>query len=223
MTAVIKKKSILLDLDGTVVDTHELIFQCYDKTMRDHCGCQGSRQILEQCTGMHLRDIFTATLDHFGRPVSDQLLAEAIAIYRDHLRENEAAVSTFPGMRQSLNEFVRRGWKLGIVTTKYRESALRHLRSQELSHLFEVVITGDQCSNIKPHPEPFMKALEALGVAPRDAVGVGDSEHDIHSARAAGMVTVGACWGALSRDKLLAAKPDFVAESPEDLVGMEFQ
>ena len=222
MSTVTKNKSLLLDLDGTVVDTHELIFQCYDKAMREHCGCQGSRQILEQCTGMHLRDIFTATLDHFGRPVSDQLLTEAIAVYRDHLRANEAAVSTFPGMRQSLIEFVRRGWKLGIVTTKHSVSAHRHLQSQELTHLFDVVIAGDQCSNIKPHPEPFMKALEALGVNPRDAVGVGDSEHDIHSARAAGMITVGACWGALSRGKLLAAKHDFVAEKPEDLLGIQF-
>jgi pyrophosphatase PpaX len=222
MTAVINKKSLLLDLDGTVVDTHELIYQCYDKTMRERCECQGSRQVLERCTGMHLRDIFTATLDHFGRPVSDQLLTEAIAIYRDHLRANEAAVSTFPGMRPSLIEFVRRGWKLGIVTTKPRESALRHLHSQELTHLFEVVIAGDQCSNLKPHPEPFLKALEALDVNPQEAVGVGDSEHDIHSARAAGMITVGAFWGALSREKLLAAKPDFLAESPDDLLRMQF-
>ena len=72
------KKALLFDLDGTVVDTHELIFQCYDQTMRSHCGCQGSRQILEQCSGMHLRDIFTATLNHFGQPVSDKLLAEAV-------------------------------------------------------------------------------------------------------------------------------------------------
>jgi pyrophosphatase PpaX len=222
MTEVTKIKSLLLDLDGTVVDTHELIYQCYDKTMRQHCGCQGSRHVLEQCTGMHLRDIFTATLAHSERPVSDQLLTEAIAIYREHLRANEASVSTFPGMRQSLIEFVRRGWKLGIVTTKHSVSAHRHLQSQELTQLFDVVIAGDQCTNIKPHPEPFIKALEALGLAPGDAIGIGDSEHDIHSARAAGMMTVGACWGALSRGKLLAAKPDFVAEKPEDLLGIQF-
>ena len=222
MTEITKKKCLLLDLDGTVVDTHELIYQCYDKTMREHCGCEGSRLILEQCTGMHLRDIFTVTFEHFGRPISDQLLTEAIVIYREHLRANEAAVSTFPGMRQSLIEFARRGWKLGIVTTKHSVSAHRHLQSQDLTQLFDVVIAGDQCANIKPHPEPFMKALEALGVAPTDAVGIGDSEHDIHSARAAGMITVGAFWGALSRGKLLAAKPDFMAERPKDLLGIQF-
>jgi pyrophosphatase PpaX len=221
MNASLKKTCLLLDLDGTVVDTHELIYQCYDQTMREHCGCQGSRQILEQCTGMHLRDIFTKTLEHFGRPVFDQLLNEAITIYREHLRANEAAVTTFPGMRQTLIEFAQRGWKLGIVTTKHSVSAHRHLQSQELAHLFEVVIAGDQCANIKPHPEPFTKALAALGVDPQNAVGVGDSEHDIHSARAAGATTVGACWGALSRSKLLAAKPDFLAERPEDLLELQ--
>ena len=222
MSTVATKKNLLLDLDGTVVDTHELIFQCYDKTMRQHCGCQGSRQVLQQCTGLHLRDIFSATLAHYQLPVSDQLLSEAIAIYREHLRANETAVSTFPGMRESLIEFVRRGWRLAIVTTKPRVSALRHLESQGLTHLFEIVIAGDECQNLKPHPEPFLKALQALEVGSAESVGVGDSEHDIRSARAAGLITVGACWGTMNRDKLLEAEPDFLVEKPIDLIALRF-
>jgi pyrophosphatase PpaX len=220
MTAASEKKALLLDLDGTVVDTHELIFQSYDHAMRSHCGCEGSRQILQQCTGLHLHDIFAASLEHFGVPASDQLLAESVAIYRDHLRANEAAVSTFPGMRNALVELVRRGWRLGIVTTKPREGAHTHLQSQDLTDLFEVVITGDQCANLKPHPEPFLKGLEALGVDSRNAIGVGDSEHDIRSARAAGLMTVAACWGTLSREKLLEAGPDIVAERPVELLAL---
>ncbi len=220
MTVASRKKSLLLDLDGTVVDTHELIFQCYDRTMREHCGCIGSRQLLEQCAGLHLRDIFTATMEHFSIPVTSQLLTEAIAIYRGHLRANEAAVATFPGMSECLFELVRRGSRLAIVTTKPRESALRHLQSQGLTHLFEVVVAGDQCVNLKPHPEPFLKALEELGVDSAEAVGVGDSEHDIRSARAAGMMTVAACWGTLSRNSLLAANPDIIAEDPSELLAL---
>jgi len=173
---------------------------------------------LEQCTGLHLYDIFTATLEHFGVSVSDQLLAEAIAIYRAHLRANEASVSTFPGMSESLIELVQRGWRLGIVTTKPGEAAYRHLQSQGLTQLFAVVVAGDQCVNLKPHPEPFLKALQALDVGSDEAIGVGDSEHDIHSARAAGLMTVGACWGTISRDKLLAARPDILAEHPRELL-----
>ncbi len=213
-----KKRFMLLDLDGTVVDTHELIFQCYDRTMREHCGCQGSRQILQQCAGLHLHDIFTATLEKFGITASNQLLTEAIAIYRDHLRANEAAVSTFPTMRKSLIELMERGWRLAIVTTKPKEAAFRHLQSQQLTHLFDVVVTGDQCVNLKPHPEPFLKALQALSTGSADAIGVGDSEHDIHSARSAGLMTVAACWGTISRDKLLAAQPNIVAEHPHELL-----
>ena len=208
MTTVKGKKALLLDLDGTVLDTHELIFQCYDWTMRSHCGCEGNRNVLEQCVGLHMNDIFTATLHHFRLPVTDQIINEAIGIYRDRLRANESAVRAFPVMRESLVEFVRRGWRLAIVTTKPSDSAIRHLQAQDLSHLFEVVIGNDQCKNLKPHPEPFLKALEALGTSATEAVGVGDSEHDIRSARAAGMLTVGACWGAWSRDKLLAANAD---------------
>jgi pyrophosphatase PpaX len=214
-------KTMLLDLDGTVVDTHELIFRCYDRTMRDHCGCRGSREIIEQCAGLHLRDIFTATLEHFGVPSSSKILAEAIAIYRNHLRAKEDLVATFPGMEESLYELVRRGWRLAIVTTKPSDAAHRHLHSQGLTSLFEVVIAGDQCVNLKPHPEPFLKALEAFGAGPDDAVGVGDSEHDVVGARAAGLITVGACWGTICREKLRAANPDVLAEHPRELLNLQ--
>jgi pyrophosphatase PpaX len=220
MAANVGAKGLLLDLDGTVVDTHELIFQCYDRTMREHCGCEGNRHVLEKCAGLHLHDIFSATLEHFGVPVCRQKITEAITIYRSHLRDNESAVTTFPGVTESLTELCRRGWRLAIVTTKSREAALRHLQSQQLSHLFDGVVAGDDCTNLKPHPEPFLKALKLLGVDPASAIGVGDSEHDIHSARAAGLKTVGACWGTISRDKLLAANPDFLAEHPKELLGM---
>lgn len=212
--------AILLDLDGTVVDTLELIFQSYHFTMRNCFGCDGLRRIWEQCVGMHLHDIFRTTLIQFDKPVSDRLLADATTMYREHLRSNEAAVTTFPGMRDSLIELVRRGRHLAIVTTKNTESARRHLHSQELTHLFDVVIGSDQCQNHKPHPEPFQKALAEMGMSPTQAIGIGDSEHDIRSARAAGMKTIAACWGTLSRDKLLAAEPDMVAESPVDLLSM---
>lgn len=208
------KKALLIDLDGTVVNTHELIFNCYDRTMRERCGCVGSRQVLEQCAGLHLQDIFATTLKHFGMPVSQETLTECIAIYRAHLRASEAAVTTFPGMRESLEEMVRRGQRLAIVTTKPSEAALRHLLSQKLTHLFEVVVAGDHCANHKPHPEPFLKALDALGVRPDEAAGVGDSVPDIRSARAAGLTTVAACWGTLNRDDLLSARPDILAEEP---------
>jgi pyrophosphatase PpaX len=211
-------KALLLDLDGTVVDTHELIFRCYDQTMRSHCGCQGSRQILEQCTGMHLRNIFSATLEHFGLPVSDRLLADAITNYRAVLRDHEASVTTFPGMKDCLGRFVELGWRLAIVTTKSRESALRHLQSQGLTTLFATVVAGDDCEKNKPHPESFLKALAALGVGSERAIGIGDSEHDIHGARAAGLKTVAACWGTLNRARLLTAKPDYCAEQPGDLL-----
>jgi pyrophosphatase PpaX len=215
-----ENKALLLDLDGTVVDTHELIFQCYDQTMRSLCGCQGSRQILEQYTGMPLRDIFSATLQHFGLPVSEPLMAEAITNYRAVLRDNEASVVTFPGMKELLGHFVEQGWRLAIVTTKFRESATRHLQSQGLATFFEAVVAGDDCAHHKPHPEPFLKALAALGVDPERAIGIGDSEHDIHGARAAGLRTVAACWGTLSRSRLLAAEPNYIVEEPMDLLAL---
>jgi pyrophosphatase PpaX len=215
-----KLKALLLDLDGTVLDTHELIFHCYDHTVRTYCRRDGDRRIWERCVGLPLRDVFVATFADYRHAVTEDDLARVLQTYRDNLRANEAAVKPFPGMIETLEALRRAGVRLALVTTKHRVSAERHLESQRLAHLFEVVVTGDQCVHCKPHPEPFVKALAGLGLGPAQAAGVGDSEHDVRGARAAGLLAVAACWGALNRPVLLAAGPDRVAESPAGLLGL---
>ena len=159
MTITPRKKTLLLDLDGTVVDTHELIYQCYDQTMREHCGCQGRRQILQQCGSFALARHFYSHLEALWCSGLRPALTEAIAIYRGIFAISKASVSTFPGMSESLIELVKRGWRLGIVTTKPREAEYRHLQSTrtDAAHS-QSSLPATSAVNLKPHPEPFLKA-----------------------------------------------------------------
>src|SRR5437870_2918841 len=200
--------ALLLDLDGTVLDSHDLLFRSYDHAVRDACGRDGLRAMWERHLGLPLRQVFAATFDFYDKPIDEALLSRATTRYRAYQCANEAAVQTFSGVRETLEELRRRGVRLAVVTTKYGETARRQVENLGLASYFEALVTGDQCVNCKPDAEPFVRALNALAVAPDRAAGVGDSVHDVHGARAAGLLAVAACWGAMDRDALLAAGPD---------------
>jgi pyrophosphatase PpaX len=83
-----------------------------------------------------------------------------------------------------------------------------------------VLVCADEVTNPKPHPEPVEKALTLLGADPATTVYVGDSIHDMHSGRAAGVRTAAALWGPFGRAHLESASPDYWLDSPRDLVDL---
>ena len=211
-------EAMLFDLDGTVADTHGLIRECYDYAIRTHLGQPAPLEIWQQRVGLPLDTVLLAAYAHFEAPCSPETLGAVKACYRAHMRTRRDNVTAFPGIHAALAELTGRGLRLAIVTTKYREMALHHMATAGVAEFFEAVVAGDDCAHTKPHPEPFQKALAALNTVPARAAMVGDSQYDILGAHNAGVYAVAACWGTDSRDDLLAARPDFIAESPQDLL-----
>ena len=106
----------------------------------------------------------------------------------------------------------------GLVTSKNRQGALRGLKLVGLEALMDVLVCADEVTNPKPHPEPVEKALVLLGANPATTVYVGDSVHDMHSGRAAGVKTAAALWGPFGRESLASASPDYWLAAPTDMV-----
>ena len=86
--------------------------------------------------------------------------------------------------------------------------------------VFDALVTIEDTTRHKPHPEPVLLAIARLGASPADAVYVGDAPYDIEAARAAGCAAVGVTWGAASAQALHAAGADAVATSPAELAGV---
>jgi pyrophosphatase PpaX len=211
-------QALLLDLDGTVADTHELIYHCFSETFRHHVGRECCRRAWEECVGLPLEEMFEVALRARGATApAPALLAKE---YRERLAEIDSAVIAFPQLPETLEALRQQGIRLALVTSKHEPAASRHLRQLGLETLFDVVITGDQCERCKPDPEPFSRALAALGVPAASTAGVGDSAPDLIGARAAGVLAVAACWGTVHRAALLAARPDRVLEAPADLLDL---
>src|ERR671917_616625 len=106
----------------------------------------------------------------------------------------------------------------GLVTSKNRYGALRGLKLVGLAALMDVLVCADEVTNPKPHPEPVEKAVSLLGADPATTLYVGDSVHDMHSGRAAGVLTAAALWGPFQRSHLEQARPDYWLGKPSDLV-----
>jgi pyrophosphatase PpaX len=207
-------KGVLFDLDGTLADTVELILMSYRHTMRTHLGEAPPD------------DRWLATM---GTPLGDQLLAFArnptearamLETYTTYQRGvHDQMVRPFPGAVEVLAELRERGCRVGVVTSKREEVAVRTLTVCGLADHVETLVCAEHVNRGKPDPEAVHIALEALGLRDHasDVLFVGDSPFDLRAGRAAGTRTAAVCWGACTRDTLVADGPDFVLESLFDL------
>src|SRR5262245_40420973 len=183
MRAASRIRAVLLDLDGTIADTHELIYRCLNETTLEHAAREFPRSVWQETVGLPLDQLFARALGPSvsGPPASQTLIAS----YRARQLEYDHSVEAFPQMHATLNELRGRGVRLAVVTTKLHAISQRHLDTMGLADLFDVVVGWDQYSRPKPDPEPFQKALHALDLDAAYAAGVGDSQVDVRSARSA--------------------------------------
>ncbi|MEW6554709.1 MAG: HAD-IA family hydrolase [Actinomycetota bacterium] len=208
----LKNLSVLLfDLDGTLADTIELIIFCFRETLRIlELPPRSDGQILSEIgRPLHLqaRDI--------DRGRADEIFSLYQNLYSQH---HDEMVREFPGIRESLAGLRERGYRLGVVTSKRDFSALPDLAFFRLDGFFEVVITADDTTLHKPHPEPVLEALDRLATVPAQATFIGDSPYDLRCARAAGVLAGAVAWGPFARETLEAERPDYWIPDPPALL-----
>ena len=219
-------QAILFDLDGTLIDTTDLILQCFQFSWSTVCGFEHSRETLIETFGTPLRDAMHRLLVRGnpkngirGAEAENSTLEELIVAYRTfNVLNHDALARPFEGTREVLTELRKRGYSIAVVTSKGRDLGLRGLKLCSLDDLLDSAIFLEDTDVHKPHPAPILAALERLRTPSDSAVYVGDSRHDMIAARAAGVRTVGALWGPLPRTELEREGPSFVAESITDLL-----
>lgn len=208
-----KLLTVLLDLDGTLIDSLRLILDSYHHTLARHGLPPRTDEEWLKGVGTPLTVQLAEWRDEIGT------IEAMIATYRDYnLKHHDRMVTVYPGVLEAVREIKAAGLQTGLVTSKNRQGALRGLQLVGLEALMDVLVCADEVTNPKPHPEPVEKAVALLGADPATTVYVGDSVHDMHSGRAAGVRTAAALWGPFGRAQLEDARPDFWLETPEDLV-----
>ncbi|WHX26777.1 pyrophosphatase PpaX [Virgibacillus halodenitrificans] len=202
--------TILFDLDGTLIDTNELITASFEHTFKKH-NLSFTKEEIMGFNGPPLLDTF-----HNIDPERADVLVKT---YREHnLAEHDRYVKAFPYAVETIQKLKNSGKKVGIVSTKMAKSVHMGLTLTGLQPLFNTIITYDDVHHAKPHPEPVIKAMKELDADGASTLMVGDNYHDIVAGKNAGVQTAGVSWAHKGRDSLLAYKPTYMLEDMRDLL-----
>jgi pyrophosphatase PpaX len=206
-----KITTLLFDLDGTLVDTNELIIQSFLHTLGHYYPGRYKREDLLPFMGPSLVETFSS--------MDPEKTEEMAQMYIDFNVENhDRYVTEFEGVYDTVKKLKEVGFKLGVVTTKRAETVALGLKFTKLESFFETIVTLDDVTKTKPDPEPVNKALELLGSRPEEAMMVGDNSHDILAGRNAGTKTVGVAWSLKGKNFLQRYEPDYILDTMDDLL-----
>jgi pyrophosphatase PpaX len=205
----------LFDLDGTLLDSIELIFRCYRHAAQTHMGALPPDKVWLDGLGTPLRQQFSAV-------TSDaDLIEEMVVTYREyHHLHHDTSVALYPDVERVVTELGQRGATLGVVTSKLRAGCERGLKLTGLMEHFPLLVTADDVKRPKPDPEPVELALERAGAARSATLFIGDSPHDMAAGRAAGVATAAVLWGPFSVDDFAASPPTFLLEKPDEILSL---
>jgi pyrophosphatase PpaX len=195
---MITKTAILFDLDGTLLDTKELILASYRYATREVLGASLPDESVLPLIGIPLVNQM--------RIVAPGYVDELVEVYREHnARMHDELIRPFEGTREALDALRAAGKRLAVVTSKRNDPARRGLACFGIQDYFEFIIGSDDTVTHKPDPEPLLLAVERLGIPADACVYVGDSPYDMQAACAANIDGIAALWGMFPRDTLMAA------------------
>ncbi|MCA1597204.1 MAG: HAD-IA family hydrolase [Chloroflexi bacterium] len=201
--------AVLLDVDGTLVDTAGILIRSLRFSLETHLGGTYPDEQLRDLLGRPLRK----QMEHFSPERAAELSETFLRYYEEHQSEEQPfreALALLPWLRE-------RGLKVCLVTSKTApEMVITGGRFPGLRNV-DAVVTSDETSHVKPHPDPALLALRKLGVTAAESVMIGDSPYDIECAHSAGVTAGSALWGPFPRTMLEPFHPDHWFDTPSDV------
>jgi len=213
---------ILIDVDGTMVDSVPDLAYCVDELMkaldRPAHGEARVRNWVGNGVERLVRRALVGQLD--GEPPEEDF-ARAYPIFVELYAVNTSIRSRlYPGVREGIDWLKSQGYRLGCVTNKAARFTLPLLTDLGVRDDFELVVSGDTLPVKKPDPEPLLHAARYFGVAAGESLMVGDSVSDVRAARAAGFQVVCVSYGYNHGVDVRTAHPDAVIDSLVELRGL---
>lgn len=207
-------KVILFDLDGTLVDSMPLIKKSYYSVFSE-LDIPWDETYMINLSTLPLKE----SAKIYAGPKQDEFLTSFRKFY---LSEHDKLMKMFPGTREMLQLLKSQDYRLGIVTSKTRAGTTACLDFLEITNLMDVIITTDDATNHKPHPEPLIKAMELLSVSADDTLFIGDSSLDLIAAKSAGIQVAYVTWGAGTTNEIQRFEPNYVLENWSQLAHILF-
>ena len=210
---------ILIDVDGTLVDSVPDLAWCVDELMR-RLGREphGEAKVRDWVGNGVERLCRRALIGRMDGEPSQQDFDKAYPIFLELYAENTSKRSVlYPGVREGLDHFKSQGYLLGCVTNKAAQFTIPLLRDLGVYDDFGIVVSGDTLPVKKPDPQPLLHAAAHFGVTAEQSLMIGDSQSDVKAARAAGFQIVCMSYGYNHGEDIRNYNPDLVVDSMAEL------
>lgn len=194
-------KTYIFDFDYTLADSSKGIVLCFRHILERHGHEGASDDDIRRTIGMTLEESFTRLCG-----VTDSNIL--YTYHKEYEKEADSLMTIntqlFPEVKEVLTKLKAQGAQLAILSTKYRRR-IHELVDQEFPEgFFDLIIGGEDVTQLKPHPEGLQKALQQLGADPRQTLYIGDSIVDAQTAQAASVDFAAVLHGVTSRQELEA-------------------
>lgn len=203
-------RAIIFDVDGTILDTEQAILQSLQRTLREETQKDYPFEALRFALGIPGKD----ALQRLNVDDIEAVHQKWSAAVLDFSHE----VAVFESLEEVIQHLATKPLQLGIVTSKTAQEVVDEFEPFGLSEYFQHIVSASDTEKHKPHPEPLLKCLDALQVAPEEAIYIGDSIYDFQCAKQAGAKFALAHWGAKSTIGFEEA--DYVFYEPKDILAI---
>ncbi len=210
-----KPEMVLIDVDGTLVDSVPDLAYCVDEMMkRLEMPVRGEAAVRNWVGNGVERLVRRALINQLDGEPDDETFEKAYPLFLDLYAENTCKHSClYEGVREGLDWLKAHDIRLGCVTNKANQFTLPILKGLGIYDEFESIVCGDSLPEKKPHPLPLLHSAEVMGVEPENALMIGDSMSDVKAARAAGFGIICMSYGYNHGVDIRDSKPDAVIDS----------
>jgi phosphoglycolate phosphatase len=218
-TLLKRPEMVLIDVDGTLVDSVPDLAWCVDAMMRDLGMQEHGEQKVRHWVGNGVeRLVKRALIDNLDGEPDDVLYCKALPIFQDLYSENTSKRSClYDGVLEALEFLKSTDIKMGCVTNKASQFTMPILEDMGVRDYFEIVICGDMVERKKPDPMPLLQAAEQMNADPAKSLMLGDSMSDVKAARAAGFDIVCMSYGYNHGVDIHDSNPDVVVDSMAEI------
>ena len=212
------KKYIIFDFDGTIANTNDVIIASWQATFEHYLGHSMPVRTIEATFGETLYDTIDRLLP--GTPVD-----EVVDYYRtfQDTHQEDYPVYVFEGVRELIAQLRESGRKIGVATSRTINSFSRYMSALDMEGCVDEVVTMEDVTRHKPHPESIDRVMQKLGASPDEAIMIGDTKYDIGCANNAGVESVLVGWSHYVDMEAMAAdgfEPTYRIETPGQLLDL---
>lgn len=210
-------KTVILDFDGTLGDTRNLIVRTMQQTLEQLGLPKRSDSQCASMIGLPLRQTFTDLV-----PMSSEMADRCVETYTKRFFANNrpGAVPLFPHVIETLDGLYMRGVTLTIASSRSRQTLLAFLKEMRLEDKIPYVISANDVEKAKPAPDMVVKTLNDLQLNAQECLVVGDTYYDIRMAHQAGVRAVGVTYGNGTREELQAENTEWIIDDFAQLLAI---